>query len=220
MNSRGQLLLLTESTPFASQVELRCSFLFVLLAIVAKLNVITDYGVCGLGADLFPRSTATAAERWLPRHNTSCTCEKYDLAKCEEREEPKKLTESPYACLEIYCTSYELNTHIRNTDAEGSRVNRLRDFEKVDSASELGLANEDGIEEVVTPPPSSTASRAGSHSNESTASHGEPKKIIRFRDRDPDNPDNWRQVDMMHLCNIEALTDSRSRSCMHFLWLL
>ncbi|KAJ4988490.1 Polyamine transporter 3 [Stagonosporopsis vannaccii] len=85
----------------------------------------------------------------------------------------------------------------QTTDAEGSRANRLRDLEKeVDSASEAEDVDDGGIEEVVTLPPSSATSRAGSHSNESAASPREPKKIIRFKDGDPDNPDNWRQVSL------------------------
>lgn len=87
----------------------------------------------------------------------------------------------------------------RSRHADSSRANRLRNLEKeVDSASELRAANEGGIEEVVTPPASSATSRAGSHSNESTTSHGEPKKIIRFKDGDPDNPDNWRQIKKLY----------------------
>ncbi|KAJ8117149.1 hypothetical protein OPT61_g1571 [Boeremia exigua] len=78
--------------------------------------------------------------------------------------------------------------------AEGSRAVRLADFEKeVDSASDLEKANEDGIEEVVVPSPSSTSSRTGSRVNGPESLHGEPRKIIRFTDGDPENPDNWRQ---------------------------
>ncbi|KAF9695617.1 hypothetical protein EKO04_006440 [Ascochyta lentis] len=82
---------------------------------------------------------------------------------------------------------------VRN--AEGSHATRLEDFEKdVDSSSDLEK-EEDQIEEVVSSPPSNTTSRSGSHSNDSVASPEEPiaKKIIRFRDGDPDNPNNWRQ---------------------------
>lgn len=66
----------------------------------------------------------------------------------------------------------------------------------MDSTSDLEKAEEDAIEEVVMPPESGGVSRNGSHSDESTASRQAPqaKKIIRFKDGDPDNPDNWRQV--------------------------
>ena len=90
MNSRGQLLLFSESlTP---------RFLFFLLCwihVLPSLNVNTLYnGVRGFGADLFPRSTATTAERWLSCHNAGGTCEKYDFAKREESPKPKKFKKS------------------------------------------------------------------------------------------------------------------------------
>jgi hypothetical protein len=87
----------------------------------------------------------------------------------------------------------------------------LKDVEKeVESSSDFEKAKEDEIEEVVTPPASSTTSRAGSH--DSNAVQGDAKKIIRFRDGDPDNPDNWRQVRVVSPSKILALIKSRSRS--------
>ncbi|KAJ4398884.1 hypothetical protein N0V91_009837 [Didymella pomorum] len=81
--------------------------------------------------------------------------------------------------------------------AEGSRTTRLKDVEKeVESSSDFEKAKEDEIEEVVTPPASSTTSRAGSH--DSNAVQGDAKKIIRFRDGDPDNPDNWQQIKKLY----------------------
>lgn len=64
----------------------------------------------------------------------------------------------------------------------------------VDSTSDAEL--EDEIEEVVTLHASGAGSRHGSHSEASSTSHQDTttKKIIRFKDGDPDNPDNWRQV--------------------------
>lgn len=106
------------------------------------------------------------------------------------------------------------HTHIAVADAEGSRASRLREFEKeVDDASEVESVDQDGIEEVLALPLSSATSRAGSRSNASVASHGEPKKIIRFKDGDPDNPDNWRQVQMFVYIGLQTLTSARSRSC-------
>lgn len=66
----------------------------------------------------------------------------------------------------------------------------------MDSSSDLEKEKENQIEAIVSPPASSRTSRTGSHSNHSTVSHGEPitKTIIRFKDKDPDNPDNWGQV--------------------------
>lgn len=63
-----------------------------------------------------------------------------------------------------------------------------------DSTSDAEL--EDEIEEVVTLPASGAGSRHGSHSEASTTSHQDTtvKKIIRFKEGDPENPDNWRQV--------------------------
>jgi hypothetical protein len=75
----------------------------------------------------------------------------------------------------------------------------LKDLEKdmkdVDSTSDAELG-EDEIEEAVTLPASGAGSMHGSHSEASTISHQDTtaKKIIRFKEGDPDNPDNWRQV--------------------------
>ena len=70
----------------------------------------------------------------------------------------------------------------------------------VDSTSDVEL--EDEIEEVVTLPASGAGSRHGSHSEASATSHQDTttKKIIRFKEGDPDNPDNWRQVNIGWLC--------------------
>jgi hypothetical protein len=83
----------------------------------------------------------------------------------------------------------------------------LKDLEKdvkdVDSTSDAELGNE--IEEVVTIPASDAGSRHGSHSEASTTSHQDTtvKKIIRFKEDDPENPDNWRQVhiDWLRSCS-------------------
>lgn len=63
-----------------------------------------------------------------------------------------------------------------------------------DSTSDAEL--EDEIEEVVALPASGAGSRHGSHSEASTTSHQDTavKKIIRFKEGDLENPDNWRQV--------------------------
>jgi hypothetical protein len=93
---------------------------------------------------------------------------------------------------------YKRIADVATSDAESSHNNRLKDLEKdvkdVDSTSDAEL--EDEIEEVVTLPASGAGSRRGSHSEASTTSHQDttPKKIIRFKEGDPDNPDNWRQV--------------------------
>lgn len=70
-----------------------------------------------------------------------------------------------------------------------------------DSTSDAEL--EDEIEEVVTLPASGAGSRHGSHSEASTTSHQDTtvKKIIRFKEGDPENPDNWRQVHIGWLCS-------------------
>ncbi len=67
---------------------------------------------------------------------------------------------------------------------------RLKGYEKeLDSSFDK---EEDQIEEVVSQPPSILSSGAGSHSD---GSNTPPiRKIIRFEDGDPQNPDNWRQV--------------------------
>lgn len=72
----------------------------------------------------------------------------------------------------------------------------MKGFGNVDSSSDLEKEKEDQIEEVVLSPPSNRLSRAESHSSDSTASQGEAitRTIIRFKDGDPDNPNNWRQV--------------------------
>jgi hypothetical protein len=83
----------------------------------------------------------------------------------------------------------------------------LKDLEKdvkdVDSTSDAELGNE--IEEVVTIPASDAGSRHGSQSEASTTSHQDTtvKKIIRFKEDDPENPDNWRQVhiDWLRSCS-------------------
>lgn len=90
------------------------------------------------------------------------------------------------------------------SDAESSRISRLKDFEKeADSSSDVE-PEETKIEEVVTLPASGAGSRNGSCSEASIASHQDPtiKKIIRFKEGDPDNPDNWRQVHtvFLHWC--------------------
>ena len=99
----------------------------------------------------------------------------------------------------------------------------MKDLEKnvkdVDSTSDAEL--EDGIEEVVTLPVSDAGSRHGSQSEASTISHQDTttKKIIRFKDGDPDNPDNWRQVLIGGYVHFQVLTDARSKSCTPFSWL-
>ncbi|KAF3039344.1 hypothetical protein E8E12_004643 [Didymella heteroderae] len=131
----------------------------------------------------------------LSRNNAGGSCEKHDIAKCEEREEPKKFKEPPYDWCDPSPTANILLTE--HLDAEGSRTTRLKDIEKEgEYSSEFEKAKEDEVEEVVTPPASSTISRAGSH--DYNAAQGDIKKIIRFKEGDPDNPDNWRQIKKLY----------------------
>ena len=122
---------------------------------------------------------------------------------CEAKEDQEVAVRVPGKSRDVQTTL--LNSY---SDAEGSRTTRLKDFKQdVDSSSDLEKEKENRIEAVVSPPPSSTTSRAGSQSNDSDPPRreGTTKKIIRFGDGDPDNPDNWRQVSRMPVSDFHTL---------------
>ncbi|OAL44349.1 MFS general substrate transporter [Pyrenochaeta sp. DS3sAY3a] len=76
---------------------------------------------------------------------------------------------------------------------QSARAARLKDLEKdnVDFASDL--EKEDQIEKIASPAPSTldSASRNASQSDASSSHETQQRRVIRFEDGDPENPDNW-----------------------------
>ncbi|KAF2997916.1 hypothetical protein E8E13_004912 [Curvularia kusanoi] len=99
------------------------------------------------------------------------------------------------------CEEHDFKEHKKRAKSKKfEKPSRLKDLEKeADSTSDVE-PEETKVEEVVTLPASGAGSRNGSCSETSIASHQDPtiKKIIRFKEGDPDNPDNWRQIKKLY----------------------
>lgn len=84
---------------------------------------------------------------------------------------------------------------------QSARAERLRELQQEDNVP-LDVENEDQIEKIVSPTPSTleSVSRKSSQDNGDNGLTGIPsanshaQRIIRFEDGDPENPDNWGRV--------------------------
>ncbi len=81
---------------------------------------------------------------------------------------------------------------------ESSRAVRLRELEKDVDKTYEDTEKEDAIEQVASRTPSMLNSHARSVSLSPTSSahdgHANGRRVIRFEDGDPDNPNNWGRV--------------------------
>jgi hypothetical protein len=79
---------------------------------------------------------------------------------------------------------------------QSARVARLKDLEKDNVDFSSDLEKEDQIEKIASPAPSTldSASRNASQSDASSSHETQQRRVIRFEDGDPENPDNWGKV--------------------------
>lgn len=71
-----------------------------------------------------------------------------------------------------------------------ARAARLKELNK--DVDESDVENEDVIERVESRV--SSSHNGTSAPSETSSEHGQPRRVLRFEDGDPENPDNWGRV--------------------------